>query len=57
MRKKVGEGILRNVQDARAGWCMEKAMAPHSSTLARKVPWMEEPGRLQFMGSLGVGHD
>ena len=32
-------------------------MAPHSSTLARKVPWMEEPGRLQSMGSLGVGND
>ena len=32
-------------------------MAPHSSTLAWKIPWMEEPGRLQFMGSLRVGHD
>ena len=31
---------------------MEKAMAPHSSTLAWKIPWMEEPGRLQSMGSL-----
>ena len=30
-------------------------MAPHSSTLAWKIPWMEEPGRLQSMGSLGVG--
>ena len=36
---------------------VEKAMAPHSSTLAWKIPWMEEPGRLQSMGSLGVGHD
>ena len=35
----------------------EKAMAPHSSTLAWKIPWMEEPGRLQAMGSLRVGHD
>ena len=35
----------------------EKAMAPHSSTLAWKIPWMEQPGRLQSMGSLGVGHD
>ena len=35
----------------------EKAMAPHSSTLAWKTPWMEEPGRLQSMGSLRVGHD
>ena len=30
---------------------MEKAMAPHSSTLAWKIPWTEEPGRLQSMGS------
>ena len=36
---------------------LEKAMAPHSTTLAWKIPWMEEPGRLQSMGSLGVGHD
>ena len=35
----------------------EKAMATHSSTLARKVPWMEEPGRLQSTGLLGVGPD
>ena len=35
----------------------EKAMAPHSSTLTWKIPWTEEPGRLQSMGSLGVGHD
>ena len=34
----------------------EKAMAPHSSTLAWKITWMEEPGRLQSMGSLRVGH-
>ena len=36
---------------------LEKAMAPHSSTLAWKIPWREEPGRLQSMGSLRVGHD
>ena len=36
---------------------LEKAMAPHSSTPAWKIPWMEEPGRLQSMGSLRVGHD
>ena len=35
----------------------EKAMAPHSSTLTWKIPWMEEPGRLQSFGSLGVRHD
>ena len=34
----------------------EKAMAPHSSTLAWKIPWTEEPGRLQSMGLLRVGH-
>ena len=35
----------------------KKAMAPHSSTLAWKIPWTEEPGRLQSMGLLSVGHD
>ena len=35
----------------------EKAMAPHSSTLAWKIPWMEEPGGWQSMGSLRVGQD
>ena len=35
----------------------EKAMAPHSSTLAWKIPWMEEPGRVQSMGLQRVGHD
>ena len=35
----------------------EKAMANHSSTLAWKIPWMEEPARLQSMGSLRVGHN
>ena len=35
----------------------EKAMAPHSSTLAWKIPRTEEPGGLQSMGSLRVGHD
>ena len=35
----------------------EKAMAPHSSTLAWRIPWMEEPGGLQSMGSQRVRHD
>ena len=35
----------------------EKTMAPHSSTLAWKIPWTEEPGGLQSMGSWRVGHD
>ena len=36
---------------------LEKEMATHSSTLDWKIPWTEEPGRLQSMGSLRVGHD
>ena len=36
---------------------LEKEMATHSSTLAWKIPWMEEPGRLQSMGLQRVGYD
>ena len=36
---------------------LEKEMAPHSSTLAWRIPWREEPGRLQSMGSQRVRHD
>ena len=36
---------------------LEKEMATHSSVLASKIPWTEEPGRLQSMGSQRVGHD
>ena len=36
---------------------MEKAMAPHSSILAWKIPWTEEPGRLESMGPQRIGHD
>ena len=36
---------------------LEKEMATHSSTLTWKIPWTEEPGRLQSMGSQRVGHD
>ena len=41
------------------GWedLLEKEMAAHSSTLAQKIPWMEEAGRLQPMGSQRVGND
>ena len=42
---------------ARQASLSEKAMATYSSTLTWKIPWMEEPGRLRSMGSLGVGHD
>ena len=40
-----------------ASLCLEKAMATHSSTLAWNIPWTEEPGGLQSMGSERVGHD
>ena len=36
---------------------LEKEMATHSSTLAWRIPWMEEPGGLQSMGSQRIGHD
>ena len=41
------------------GWedPLENEMATHSSILARRIPWMEEPGGLQSMRSLRVGHD
>ena len=41
------------------GWedPLEKEMAIHSSTIAWKIPWTEEPGRLQSVGSQRVGHD
>ena len=44
---------MQETQAWSLGWedPLEKAMAPHSSTLAWKIPWMEEPGRLQSMGS------
>ena len=51
--KKETESAKERVQ----GPPSEKAMAPHSSTLAWKIPWMEEPGGLQSMGLLRVGHD
>jgi len=44
------------IKNAREG-VVEKAMAPHSSTLAWKMPWTEEPGGLQSTGSMRVGHD
>ena len=40
-----------------SGRSLEQKMAPHSSILAWKIPWTEEPGRLQFMGLQRVRHD
>ena len=50
---------LRETQVRSLGWedPLEKEMAIHSSTLAWKIPWMEEPGRLQSMGLQRAGHD
>ena len=44
-------------KDLHLKMAMEKATAPHSSALAWKMPWTEEPGGLQSMGSRGIGHD
>ena len=49
--------ILVGVKLYLSGFDLYFPMAPHSSTLAWKIPWTEEPGRLQFMGSLRVRHD
>ena len=51
------EITARNIEYITTSEDLEKAMAPHSSTLAWKIPWTEEPCRLQSMGSLRVGHD
>ena len=50
---------MRETQVRSLGWedPLEKEMATHSSILAWKIPWMEEPRRLQSMGSQRVGHD
>ena len=53
-RGKVGGKISFRKQEFES--ILEKAVAPHSSTLAWKFPWTEEPGRMQSMGSLRVGH-
>ena len=50
--EKMQESINKDLEELK-----EKAMAPHSSTFAWRIPWMEEPGRLQSMRSQRVGHD
>ena len=51
--------VMRETWVRSLGWedPLEKAMAPHSSTLTWKILWTEEPGGLQSMGSQRVGHD
>ena len=44
------------ISNSSGGW-VEKGMATHSSILAWRMPWTEDPGRLQFMGSQRAGHD
>ena len=53
LKAKITSGIF----SLKVWFQMERAMATHSSTVAWKIPWMEEPGRLQSMRSLTVGHD
>ena len=69
MDRKAWHAAIHGVEKSRTGlsdWTelkrrkmkkYDQAMAPHSSTLAWKIPWMEEPGRLQSMGSRRVRHD
>ena len=54
---KMMDPFLLKKNDACLREKTKKAMAAHSSTLAWKIPWTEEPGRLQSMGSRRVGHD
>ena len=51
------EAVRRAALSERLYYLESPSMAPHSSTLAWKIPWTEEPGRLQSMGSLRVRHD
>ena len=53
-RLLLGRKVMTNL-DSILGEC--NAMAPHSSTLVRQIPWAEEPGKLQSMGSRRVGHN
>ena len=61
----LGGSLIENLVPMQETWVQslgqedpqEKEMATHSSTLAWKIPWTEEPGRLQSMGSLRVRHD
>ena len=50
---------IREIRVKSVGWedPLDKEMAIHSSTIARRIPWTEEPGRLQSMESQRVGHD
>ena len=53
------ELVIKNLPETKSTtrYSQITSMAPHSSTLAWRIPWTEKPGGLQSMGSLGVGHD
>ena len=53
----LSRGLISDLFLNRTRGYLEKAMAPYSSTLAWKIPWTEEPGRLQSRGSLRVGNN
>ena len=57
MVKRLSTMWETRVRSLRGEDLLEKEMATHSSTLAWKIPWMEEPGRLQSMGLQRVGHN
>ena len=57
MKTQIRVGYMGLISLQRPMVRLEKAMAPHSSALAWKIPWTVEPGRLQSMGSRRVGHD
>ena len=56
LRSRSRRSLNHNIKEA-CELQMEKVTAPHSSTLAWKTPWTEEPGSLQSMGSLRIWHD
>ena len=58
LKREIGYHINRSSEDSgEIAENSEKAMAPHSSTLSWQIPWTEEPGGLQSMGSQTVGHN
>ena len=56
-KTRLVQPVGQRMKTVNPGLQSEKAMASHSSTLAWKIPWMGEPGGLQSMGSLRIGHD
>ena len=57
MKHKLESRLQGEISINNLRYAAEKAVAPHASALAWKIPWAKEPGRLQLMGLLRVGHD